>query len=150
RSVTYVSGLYPRIRSPPPLTAGVGRHERALSAASCRGASGRDLMRTWVGLIALVGLALSSPCDARAQPARVPRIGYLVTHPEWSHFFQTAVTHVGYVEGTSLLVERRASDLTAGQLRAVAQDLVGLRVDLIFTDSTPAALALKSSTDRVP
>ena len=27
RSVTYVPGLYPRIRSPPPLTASVGQTE---------------------------------------------------------------------------------------------------------------------------
>ena len=58
--------------------------------------------------------------------------------------------NLGYVEGTSLLVEWRVSDLTTGQLRTVAQELVGLRVDLIFTDSTPAALALKSATERLP
>jgi len=57
---------------------------------------------------------------------------------------------VGYVEGTSLLVERRVSDLTTDQLRTVAQEIVGLRVDLIFTDSTPAALALKGATERLP
>jgi putative ABC transport system substrate-binding protein len=107
-------------------------------------------MRAWACLLVLVGLVLGSHADGSAQPSRVPRIGYLVTHPEWNHFFHSAMKNLGYVEGTSLLVEWRVSGLTAGQLRTVAQELVGLRVDLIFTDSTPAALALKSATERLP
>ena len=108
-------------------------------------------MRAWACLLVLVGLALGSYADGSAQPSRVPRIGYLVTHPEWNHFFHSAMRNLGYVEGTSLLVEWRVSDLTTtGQLRTVAQELVGLRVDLIFTDSTPSALALKSATERLP
>jgi putative ABC transport system substrate-binding protein len=107
-------------------------------------------MRACACLIVLVGLVLGSHTDGSTQPSRVPRIGYLVTHSEWNHFFHSAMKNLGYVEGTSLLVEWRVSDLTAGQLRTVAQELVGLRVDLIFTDSTPAALALKSATERLP
>jgi len=107
-------------------------------------------MRAWACLVVLIALVLGTPADGSTQPGRVPRIGYLVTHPEWSDFFQSAIKNVGYVEGTSLLVERRVSDLTTDQLRTVAQEIVGLRVDLIFTDSTPAALALKGATERLP
>jgi len=107
-------------------------------------------MLAWPCLVVLIALVLGTSADGSTQPGRVPRIGYLVTHPEWSDFFQSAIKNVGYVEGTSLLVERRVSDLTTDQLRTVAQEIVGLRVDLIFTDSTPAALALKGATERLP
>jgi len=108
------------------------------------------LVRACACVLVFVGLVLGSQADSSAQPGRIPHIGYLVTHPEWSNFFDSAIKNAGYVEGTSLLVERRVSGLTTDQLRTVAREIVGLRVDLIFTDSTPAALALKGETERLP
>jgi len=104
-----------------------------------------------IGLAAVVALSLlGAPADGRAQTSRVPRIGYLVTHTEWATYFQSALKNQGYVEGTNLLVERRVSDLSADRLQASAQELIGLGVDVIFVDSTPAALAAKSATERLP
>jgi putative ABC transport system substrate-binding protein len=47
-------------------------------------------------------------------------------------------------------VERRVSGLSPDHLRISAKELVALRVDLIFVDSTPAALAAKSATETLP
>lgn len=115
-----------------------------------RRVSPKVCLHALAGLLVVVGLVLGWHADGSAQTSRVPRIGYLVTHPEWSDFFQSAIKHAGFVEGKSILVERRMSDLTTDQLRTVAQEIAGLHVDLIFTDSTPAALALKSATERLP
>ena len=99
----------------------------------------------------MAGGLLAAPLAAEAQQAgKVYRIGYLATHSAWIPYFHSAMKNQGYVEGTNLLVEWRMSDLEPGHLRAFAQELVTLRVDLIFVDSTPAALAVKSATERLP
>jgi len=74
----------------------------------------------------------------------------MTTHTAWTPYFHSAMKNQGYVEGTNLHVEWRVSDLEPGHLRTFAQELVALRVDLIFVDSTPAALAVKSATERLP
>jgi putative tryptophan/tyrosine transport system substrate-binding protein len=106
--------------------------------------------RAFIGTLA--GGLLAAPLAAAAQHlSKVPHIGYLVTHPEWAAYFPASMRNLGYVEGTNLLVERRVSDnLSPDHLRTVAQKLVALGVDLIFVDSTPAALAAKSATERLP
>ena len=106
--------------------------------------------RGFIRTLALGVLAAPLAVDGSTQPGRVPRIGYLVTHTAWTPYFHSAMKNLGYVEGTNLRVEWRASDLDPGHLRTFAQELVGLGVDLIFVDSTPAALAAKSATERLP
>ena len=107
-------------------------------------------MRACACLVVLVGLVLGSHDDGSTQPGRVPRIGYLATHPAWTPYFHSAMKNQGYDEGTNLRVEWRVSDLEPGHLRTFAQELVALGVDLIFVDSTPAALAVKSATEKLP
>ena len=106
--------------------------------------------RAFIGTLAGGLLAAPLVVDGSAQPSRVPRIGYLATHTTWTPYFHSAMKNLGYVEGTNLRVEWRVSDLEPGHLRTFAQELVGLGVDLIFVDSTPAALAAKSATERLP
>ncbi len=101
-------------------------------------------------LALLVGLVAASHADDRAQLERIPRIGYLATHTAWIPYFHSAMKDLGYVEGKNLFVEWRVSDERADRLRTLAQELVALRVDVIFVDSTPAALAAKSATEKIP
>src|SRR5215831_9281918 len=128
--------------------------ERTVQPPSClppaADEGSRHLMRACACLVVLVGLVLGSHDDGSTQPGRVPRIGYLATHPAWTPYFHSAMKNQGYVEGTNLHVEWRVSDLEPGHLRIFAQELVALRVDLIFVDSTPAALAVKSATEKLP
>src|SRR5215813_3776992 len=128
--------------------------ERTVQPPSClppaADEGSRHLMRACACLVVLVGLVLGSHDDGSTQPGRVPRIGYLATHPAWTPYFHSAMKNQGYVEGTNLRVEWRVSDLEPGHLRTFAQELVALGVDLIFVDSTPAALAVKSATERLP
>lgn len=101
-------------------------------------------------LALLVGLVAASHADDRAQLERIPRIGYLATHTAWIPYFHSAMKDLGYVEGKNLFVEWRVSDERADRLRTLAQELVALRVDVIFVDSTPAALAAKGATEKIP
>jgi putative ABC transport system substrate-binding protein len=58
--------------------------------------------------------------------------------------------YLGYLEGKNLIVVFRLSDEKSEHLESLAQELVSLGVDLIFVDSTPAALAAKKATNRIP
>jgi hypothetical protein len=55
----------------------------------------RHLRRAYACLVVLVGLVLGAPTDGKTQAARVPRIGYLVTHTEWAAYFQSALKNQG-------------------------------------------------------
>ncbi len=57
---------------------------------------------------------------------------------------------LGWVEGQNLLVERRYANDRAELLRPFAQELVRLKVEIIVTAGTPAALAAKSATTTIP
>lgn len=111
---------------------------------------GDGLMRAWFCLLFLMGLALSSHAEDSTRSGHVPRIGYLATHPAWTPYFHSAMKSLGYSEGKDLVVVWRVSDQAPAHLQAIAQELVALGVDLIIVDSTPAALAAKSVTERIP
>jgi ABC-type uncharacterized transport system substrate-binding protein len=104
--------------------------------------------------ISLLGGAATWPFAARAQqPEKTFRVGLLsirsapalVHEPLWS-----TLRNFGYVEGRNLTVERRfaAGDLT--RLPSLADELVRLGVDVIVTETTPAALAAKRATTVIP
>ena len=109
----------------------------------------------------LCGLTLgtvSAPLAAEAQPAgrRVPRIGFLqqgdpsasITLRVTEALRQGLREHGGYVEGQSIAIEYRYGDLDG--LRGSANDLVRLKVDVIYAGGTPAALAAKRATNTIP
>jgi putative ABC transport system substrate-binding protein len=105
--------------------------------------------------IALLGGAGSAwPLVARAQqPAKTYRIGFLTAGSGGSPLqqeFAAALGALGYQENRNVLIERRyaAGDLT--RLADLARDLVRAGVDVIVTEATPAAVAAKEATARIP
>jgi ABC-type uncharacterized transport system substrate-binding protein len=57
---------------------------------------------------------------------------------------------IGYVEGRNVTIERRFADGDLNRLPAMAAELVGLQIDLILTQGTPATLAAKQATTSIP
>ena len=57
---------------------------------------------------------------------------------------------LGWVEGKNLLIELRYLSGHVEQLRPAAEELVRLRMDVIGTQGTPAALAAKAATHTIP
>jgi putative ABC transport system substrate-binding protein len=57
---------------------------------------------------------------------------------------------LGYIEGQNILLESRWAAGHQERLAEFAADLVRLRVAVIVTTSTPAALAAKQATYRIP
>jgi ABC-type uncharacterized transport system substrate-binding protein len=95
---------------------------------------------------------LSAPLAADAQPtAKVWRIGFIsVTPLKYEETFFQRLGELGYVEGQNLIAERRYSEGRAERFPEFAAELVRLKVDVIVVTTTPAALAVKSTTKTIP
>ena len=97
--------------------------------------------------IALAASALALPHAARAQQPAMPIIGFLSSRsPAESAYLLTAfregLREAGFVEGQNLAIEYRWAEGDYGRLPALASELVGLRLTLLFTaGGTPSALA---------
>jgi putative ABC transport system substrate-binding protein len=97
---------------------------------------------------------LAAPLAAEAQQARkVPHIGVLQAGapPEpLVEAFREGLRDLGYVEGRDIVLEFRWAEKKLDRLPELATELVGLRVDVIHTLSTPAAIAARHATTTIP
>ena len=104
-----------------------------------------------LAVICTIGAALA-PIAIEAQPAdKVYRIGMLertsaVINAANFEAFRQGLRALGYVEGKNLAIEYRSADGRDDRFRDLAAELVALKVDLILTRGTPAALAAKRAT----
>jgi putative ABC transport system substrate-binding protein len=106
-------------------------------------------------VIALGAGALASPFASFAQQGKVWRIGVLETVPRelnaaYFNAFLQGLRELGYVEGRSIVFEYRSADGRQERFPALADELVRLKVDMIVTRGTPAALAAKKATKSIP
>src|SRR5262245_16208265 len=105
--------------------------------------------------ITLLGRAAAArPLAARAQqPAKAHRLGFLTSgsSPAAAHIAcDAASADLGYVEQRDLVVERRYAAGDLGGLPELAADLTRSYVDVVVSESTPAARAAKQATSRSP
>jgi len=110
-----------------------------------------------IGLAVLLTVALTlAPLVAETQTAgKVYRIGVLEVvpvAPNAANFaaFRQGLRELGYVEGQNLVIEYRSADGRAERFPDLAGELARLKVDVIVTQGTPAALAAKHSTGTIP
>jgi putative tryptophan/tyrosine transport system substrate-binding protein len=106
---------------------------------------------TFIVILALLTAALA----AEAQPPKQVRIGYLSSNPpsdtkDAFDAFRTKLGALGYFEGQKLLIESRYAEGRQERLPQLAAELVQLKVDVLFTYSTPGALAAKKATSSIP
>jgi putative ABC transport system substrate-binding protein len=101
----------------------------------------------------LGGLAAAWPLAARAQhTGKIWRIAFITHAPNPDHDDQLfeSLRALGYVEGQNIVVERRYAQGKAERFQEFAAEMVRLKVDLIITSTTPAALAAKNVTTTIP
>jgi putative ABC transport system substrate-binding protein len=102
--------------------------------------------------IGLVGGAVAWPLTASAQQqGKIVTIGVLAIEP-WSPIdtFRQALDDLGYIEGKNVRFEYRYAKGNNERLPELANDLVGLNVDVILTWGTDAVLAAKQATTTIP
>jgi putative ABC transport system substrate-binding protein len=109
--------------------------------------------RSFVGTLGLGFLVAPFVAEAQ-QAAKVARIGYLAgnlaANPPQHEAFRQGLRDLGNVEGRNVVIEYRYAEGRFERLPALAAELVGLKVDVIVTSDTPAALAAKQATRTVP
>jgi putative ABC transport system substrate-binding protein len=105
-------------------------------------------------LITLISGAAAWPLAARAQQTRMYTIGVLtLTNPDPKPLLEAlreGLHDAGYVEGRNLRLEIRSAAGRPDLQLEKASELVSLKVDLIVTFFTPAALAAKRATRDIP
>jgi putative ABC transport system substrate-binding protein len=89
------------------------------------------------------------------QPTKIARIGYLsagdpVSRRYRVEAFRQGLKELGYIEGKNIIIEYRYSETRLDTLPALARELVGLNVDIIFAGSRPATEAAKNATQMIP
>ena len=109
--------------------------------------------RTFIGAVA-AGI-ITAPLAAYAQTATtVRRIGELSAGasptPAVVERINAPFRELGWYEGQNLFVERRSANGRAELLRPLAEELVRLKVEIIVTSGTAAALAAMRATTTIP
>jgi putative ABC transport system substrate-binding protein len=107
--------------------------------------------------ITLVGFsAVAWPVGALAQQtSKVWRVGMLETTSETLNApnvnaFRRGLQELGYVEGQNFIIEYRSGEGRIERFSELAAELVRLKVDVLVTRGTPAALAAKNATTTIP
>jgi putative ABC transport system substrate-binding protein len=106
----------------------------------------------------LGGAAAMWPLAAHAQQGdRVRRIGVLMpfdeNDPLWKpgvSAFTQALAGLGWAEGRNVRMDFRWGGGDISRMRALGQELVGLKPDIILTGSTPATVAVQRETRTIP
>jgi putative ABC transport system substrate-binding protein len=107
-------------------------------------------------IVLLVSLGLASVHLVEAQQqAKVSKIGLLGTSSSsglasLGEIFPKALRELGYVEGRNIVIEYRYADNKFERLPALAEELVRLKVDVLVTNATSAAIAAKNATKTIP
>jgi putative ABC transport system substrate-binding protein len=98
------------------------------------------------------GLAVAAPLALAAQPAKVPVVGVLAiaSGEKFWRVFREDMRKQGYIDGQTVRYEYRSDEGQITRLPALAAELVQLKVDVIVTWLTPAAVAAKQATRDIP
>lgn len=107
-------------------------------------------------LTLLAGAVSAVPLAAVAQDARkLPRIGFLGNSTATLEAnlvgpFRDGLRDLGYVEGRNILIEYRWAEGAYERLPSLIAELAALKVDVIVTAGTPAALAVQKANVSIP
>jgi putative ABC transport system substrate-binding protein len=99
----------------------------------------------------LGGAAAAWPLAARAQPAKLPTIGYLGTAAEsawtpWTAAFVHRLHELGWIDGRTVAIQYRWAEGRAERWAEMAAELARLKVDVIVTGGNAAVAASQASS----
>ncbi len=103
--------------------------------------------------VLLVALLVFASAAATQAAPRVARVGLLCTHSctdsAWDALLDE-LRKLGWVEGTTIVIERKKAGSRLDQLPALAADLVRSKPDLIVAFAPQPSLAAKAATSEIP
>lgn len=120
--------------------------------------AGKDIIAGRVGRRAFLAMAAASlgfsPAVSRAQQGDLRTIGVLVIgKPDPApmlQIFREQLDKLGYAEGRNVHIVVRSAEGDPARLPALAAELAHENVDVLATWMTPAVLAAKQATSRIP
>ena len=106
-------------------------------------------------VITLLSAAAVWPLTARAQPAKLPTIGFLVSgtpasHHQWVAALVERLRELGWIEGSTIAIEYRWAEGSHERAAEIASEFVLHKVDVIVTSATLPTLAAKRATSSIP
>lgn len=112
------------------------------------------ITKFWLcALFCILLLTIADTVDAQLLN-RAPKLGILSArspgHLDIFDALHQALRGLGYVEGKNIIVEYRFAEDKYDRLPALMAELVSLEPDVIFTHTTPGALAAKKATATIP
>ena len=93
---------------------------------------------------------------SHSQPTRkVPQVGYVGNaspslETALVEGFRLGLRERGYIEGKTIEIQYRWANGKIDAMPAIIAELIALKVDVLITAGTPAALAAKKATTTVP
>jgi ABC-type uncharacterized transport system substrate-binding protein len=105
--------------------------------------------------IALLGGVAAWPLAARAQPTRLPTIGFFSAGSaaplsSWVAALVQRLRELGWIEGRTVAIEYRWAEGRNERLAEIAAEFVRLKVDIIVTHSAAPVIAAKQATAVIP
>jgi putative ABC transport system substrate-binding protein len=103
-------------------------------------------------VLLVVLLVFASAAETQAAP-RVPRFGMLCTHScsgNINDAFLDELRKLGWVEGSTIVIERKGAGGRFDQLPALAADLVRSKPDLLVAFAPQPVRAAKNATSEIP
>ena len=110
--------------------------------------------RTFLGSLTL-GICGVAQAAGAQQSGRQYKVGFLgnstaALEATLVRAFRDGLRELGYVEGRNIVIEYRWAEGEYARFPALIAELLGLKVDVIVTAGTPAALAVTRATTSIP
>jgi len=105
----------------------------------------------WSSILVAAALITFAVMGEAQQPGKIPWVGYLAgSGSSPNQAFVQGMRDLGYIEGKNIGFVYRTTEGKRESYADFVAELVRLKVDVIVTDSTDAALLAKKATSSVP
>jgi len=109
-----------------------------------------------LAMVTVGSLFVTASIASAQQPGKIPRVGLLSSSSSssvasYTAAFQQGLRDLGYVEGSTIVIEYRYAEGKLDRLPKLAGELVGLKVDVIVVAGGATLVqAAKKATDTIP
>jgi ABC-type uncharacterized transport system substrate-binding protein len=101
----------------------------------------------------MTGGVVAVTLDALAQPAKIPRVGFVRTDPPPRAYidgFEQGLRERGYTPGKNIFIDYRFADGTTAETERLAREIVDSKVDVIVAAGGRATRVVQGLTSTIP